>query len=144
MTIRFSHIVLAMALLLGLTGCSKQLEVEPGEAGAVVAKFREEARGGNHLAIYRSGTESFRAAISEDGWLKIAKQVELQLGAFRSSEPNGARFAWKRKGPEWVLGFKSQYELGPARETFLIRKENDAWKLAGYHIGSDLLTKPAP
>ncbi len=134
--------VLVVLSVFSLASCSKQLEEEPEEAGAVVAKFREEARNGGHLAIYRSGTQSFRSAVSEDRWLKISKQVEVQLGKFRSSEPNGARFAWKRTGPEWLLGFKSQYELGPARETFLIRKEDGSWKLAGYHIGSDLLTEP--
>lgn len=138
------QILLAIALSRVLSGCSQDLGKEPREAGGVVAKFREEARNGNYLAIYRSGTEDFRSQVRQDRWLSICKQVELDLGPFRSSEPNGARFAWKRTGPEWLLGFKSVYSLGPAREHFLIRRENGAWQLAGYHIGSDQLKEPPP
>ncbi len=68
----FYRSILALAILVALIGCSRHSQEESGEAGAVVARFREEARNGNHLAIYRSGTESFRSSVSEDRWLKIS------------------------------------------------------------------------
>jgi hypothetical protein len=144
MTSNFCRALTATVFSFVLAGCSQGIGKEPAEAGAVVARFREDARSGNHRKIYRSSSESFRSAISEDHWLKLSKQVELQLGKFRSGDPNGARFAWKRTGPEWLLGFNSEYELGPAREHFLMRHEDGNWKLAGYHIGSDQLSEPEP
>jgi|HubBroStandDraft_6_1064221.scaffolds.fasta_scaffold478302_2 hypothetical protein len=81
----------------------------------------------------------FRSAITEAAWVQAVKAAREPLGTLTVRDPHAATAATTLPGaPDGeyeVLQFRSSFaNKAAAVETVTLKREGDAWKVAGYFI----------
>jgi hypothetical protein len=130
-------LLLAVAALIGLSGCSISQDKAAAEAG--VARFRQQLDAGRYQEIYRTGGPEFRGTGSEEAGTRFLQTVHDRLGAVRNAQQTGWRVNFNSGGSVAVLNYETEFARGRGTEEFVFRLAEGQPTLIGYHVNSDAL-----
>jgi len=128
------YLVLVVAALIGLSGCSISQDKAAAEAG--VARFRQQLDTGRYQEIYRTSGPEFRGTGSEEAGARFLQTVHDRLGTVRNARQTGWRLNFNSGGSVAVLNYETEFARGRGTEEFVFRLAEGQPTLIGYHINS--------
>ncbi len=127
-----------IAIAIGLGGCA----ITQGKASAAtrtVDTIHQQYNESKFRAIYAAATPGFRTTANEAGFLRFMQAVRTKLGAFQGGTLGSSSTKTTPSGTTVALTYKSQFERGPAVETFNFLMTGEAATLQGYNVNSPAL-----
>lgn len=121
-----------MCLLAGCGGKAAEA------AKAATEGFRARWLSRSYTEIYRQAAPEFRASGSEEQFTKLINAIHRKLGQWRSAEEPTWVVSTGTAGTMVMLGYKSQFEKGPATEQFVWRIKGGEARLVSYHVNSPI------
>jgi hypothetical protein len=130
-----SCLVAILALL--LCACTPSADTKAAEESVVA--FHNALNAGQYDTTYASAEPEFKAAITQDEWVKLLTANHTKLGAFRS----GKTVTWidnaSTSGHYITLQREAAFDHGAAQEEFVFKMKGEKAALVGYHITSNAL-----
>jgi len=128
-------LLLAMAVCIGLAGCSSKEDIAKAEAA--VDQFHKELNASEFDKIYDESSDGMKANASQEKLTKLLSAVHRKLGAFQSGKSTGWKVTAGTSGTIVTLGYTTTYERGEANETFIFKVVADKALLQGYNVNSN-------
>ncbi len=127
----------AMAAVLVLSGCGSQQSVD--NAKAAVSVFHADLDAANINSIWADTAPAFRETTDRKQLGSFLLAVNRKLGKVRRSEQVGWQMNTTTQGSFVVLQMQTEFERGPAQETFTFLRDGEQLRLAGYNVNSNAL-----
>jgi len=133
-------IVICTAAVLAMTSCS--MSEDKNIADAAVKLFHTQLGSEQIHEIYIGTSDEFRKASTEAQFTEFLSAVKRKLGSVKSSTPMGWRVNYVPMGTIVNLEYQTEFDDGPATESFSWRIKGKHAELMGYNINSAaLITK---
>ena len=108
-------------------------------SAAGVQRFHEQLNAGRYEEIWDGGDEVFRAAGNQQEFSQLLAAVHRKLGNAGPASLSNLHVNATTNGTFIIAVYSTQFDRGPAVETFTWKKHGDEAKLCGYNIQSNLL-----
>ncbi|MCP5383729.1 MAG: hypothetical protein H6920_06920 [Sphingomonadaceae bacterium] len=134
--------LLIVALAAFVVACNPMEQL--GDADAAVAKFHEQMDKGQFDAIWEGAHEDFRKASPKAPATKFLADVHTRMGKMKSTEREGFNLNTNNGVTTVKVTHKTEFENGPATETFDYIRKDDRLELWNYNINWGLAGPPEP
>lgn len=124
----------ALALLLGLSGCGLKQNTKAAEGE--IDRFHQHWNADEFKAVYDEAHANFRSSESADVIIGTLQGVKRNYGAFKSATRRSWGFNSDNGVTNVKLKYDSVYENGAAVEAFVYRVSGDKALLVSYDIMS--------
>lgn len=89
-------------------------------------------------ATWSEASEALQSQVTAEQWTAQIRQVQSQLDALQERALTNSRYTTSLpnapEGEYVVLQYRTTYGTTNTTETLAMRKENDAWRVAGYFV----------
>lgn len=127
----------AVVIALALAGCSSAGDL--AAADREVARFHQMLNSAQLNQIYEGASPDMHRTTTKERFVEFLDAVHRKLGRVRKAERQSFNVQVGTGGRMTTVQYRTDFEAGPAQETFVFRTSGADAKLAGYHINSDPL-----
>ena len=136
---RFVLIILTLLCVI-LTSCS--MTEDAGIAKTAIEHFHVQLGKDEFHEIYVESADDFKQVATEEKFTELLSAIKRKLGPLKSSSATAWRVNYTTMGTMVNLQYKTEFEEGPADETFVFRIKSKHADLMSYNINSaTLVTK---
>ena len=128
---------LALPALLALASCSGGEHITAAEQA--IAALRIQTASGDFDDIHAGAAPAWKKAVSEEQTEQMFRAIQRKLGSYKSGERGPWRVNYGTSGTVTVIEYRSQFERGPATETFTFQSSGKNAQLLAYNINSPVL-----
>ncbi|MDB6077317.1 MAG: hypothetical protein JWO82_1064 [Akkermansiaceae bacterium] len=113
-------------------------------ADTKVAAIRTSYNAEDYAAIYAAADPAFKAATSQEDFLKLFTTLHEKLGKFKSATQTSGNTNTLNGATTTVLEEDTEFELAKAKETYTFTITDGKATLFNYHIESSALVSKEP
>lgn len=136
------RVFVALLLGVGLLASCKELTKGKGKAEAAIVDFHKQFNEGKFKEIYAAVHPDFKAASTEEEFIKLLDAIQRKLGKHVKSTEGGWAVKSYNLKTTGTFTQESEFEQGKGTEIFTFALSGESCILQGYHINSkDMMLK---